>query len=179
MIINVVLIIIVILSGILLVNYNKFIRANNMVNESESAIDVLLNQRFDLLPNIIECVKGYAKHESSTLEELVKLRKSYNNSEFSVDEAEKINKEFGNIVALAEAYPELKANENFLSLQRNLLDIENKINNARLVYNNCVTKYNNLVEVIPSNIIAKLFSFEKKELFKLDNNKKENIKVDF
>lgn len=179
MIINVVLIIIVILSGILLVNYNKFIRANNMVNESESAIDVLLNQRFDLLPNIIECVKGYAKHESSTLEELVKLRKSYNNSEFSVDEAEKINKEFGNIVALAEAYPELKANENFLSLQRNLLDIENKINNARLVYNNCVTKYNNLVEVIPSNIIAKLFSFEKKELFKLDNNKKENIKVGF
>ena len=179
MIINVVLIIIVILSGILLVNYNKFIRANNMVNESESAIDVLLNQRFDLLPNIIECVKGYAKHESSTLEELVKLRKSYNNSEFSVDEAEKINKEFGNIVALAEAYPELKANENFLSLQRSLLDIENKINNARLVYNNCVTKYNNLVEVIPSNIIAKLFSFEKKELFKLDNNKKENIKVGF
>lgn len=179
MIINVFLIIIVILSGILLVNYNKFIRANNMVNESESAIDVLLNQRFDLLPNIIECVKGYAKHESSTLEELVKLRKSYNNSEFSVDEAEKINKEFGNIVALAEAYPELKANENFLSLQRNLLDIENKINNARLVYNNCVTKYNNLVEVIPSNIIAKLFSFEKKELFKLDNNKKENIKVGF
>ena len=179
MIINVFLIIIVILSGILLVNYNKFIRANNMVNESESAIDVLLNQRFDLLPNIIECVKGYSKHESSTLEELVKLRKSYNNSEFSVDEAEKINKEFGNIVALAEAYPELKANENFLSLQRNLLDIENKINNARLVYNNCVTKYNNLVEVIPSNIIAKLFSFEKKELFKLDNNKKENIKVGF
>ncbi len=179
MIINVVLIIIVILSGILLVNYNKFIRANNMVNESESAIDVLLNQRFDLLPNIIECVKGYAKHESSTLEELVKLRKSYNSSEFSVDEAEKINKEFGNIVALAEAYPELKANENFLSLQSNLLDIENKINNARLVYNNCVTKYNNLVEVIPSNIIAKLFSFEKKELFKLDNNKKENIKVGF
>ena len=179
MIINVVLIIIVILSGILLVNYNKFIRANNMVNESESAIDVLLNKRFDLLPNIIECVKGYAKHESSTLEELVKLRKSYNSSEFSVDEAEKINKKFGNIVALAEAYPELKANENFLSLQSNLLDIENKINNARLVYNNCVTKYNNLVEVIPSNIIAKLFSFEKKELFKLDNNKKENIKVGF
>lgn len=179
MIINVALIIIVILSGILLVNYNKFIRANNMVNESESAIDVLLNQRFDLLPNIIECVKGYAKHESSTLEELVKLRKSYNSSEFSVDEAEKINKKFGNIVALAEAYPELKANENFLSLQSNLLDIENKINNARLVYNNCVTKYNNLVEVIPSNIIAKLFSFEKKELFKLDNNKKENIKVGF
>lgn len=179
MAINICLIIVVIITGMLLSSYNKFVRANNRVSESESAIDVLLNQRFDLLPNIIETVKGYTKHESGTLEELVKLRSSYNNDGFSIDETEKINKKFGSIIALAENYPELKANSQFMSLQSTLSDIEDKLNSARLFYNNAVTRYNNMVESIPSNIVAKIFGFNKKELFKLDDSKKENIKVSF
>lgn len=179
MAINICLIIVVIITGMLLSSYNGFVRANNRVSESESAIDVLLNQRFDLLPNIIETVKGYTKHESGTLEELVKLRSSYNNDGFSIDETEKINKKFGSIIALAENYPELKANSQFMSLQSTLSDIENKLNSARLFYNNAVTRYNNMVESIPSNIVAKIFGFNKKELFKLDDSKKENIKVSF
>ncbi len=179
MAINICLIIVVIITGMLLSSYNKFVRANNKVSESESAIDVLLNQRFDLLPNIIETVKGYTKHESGTLEELVKLRSSYNNEAFSIAETEKINKKFGSIIALAENYPELKANSQFMSLQSTLSDIEDKLNSARLFYNNAVTRYNNMVESIPSNIVAKIFGFNKKELFKLDDSKKENINVSF
>ena len=179
MIINICLIVVIIITGIILASYNHFVRTNNRVNQSASAIDVLLNQRFDLLPNLIECVKGYSKHESETLEELVKLRSSYNKDSFSIDETEKLDKKFGNIMAIAESYPDLKANQNFLDLQSNLKEIENKLNNARMDYNNAVTSYNNLVETIPSNIVAKMFNFERKELFKLDDNKRENIKVDF
>ena len=179
MLINILLIIVIIISGMIIGTYNKFIRKNNKVKEKESQIDVLLNQRFDLIPNIVECVKGYTKHESSTLEELTSLRSSYNNHGFSIEETESIDKKFNNVMMLAESYPDLKANTQFLSLQNNLNEIENKLSYARSNYNNAVTSYNNLVESVPSNIIAKIFAFEKKELFKLENNKKENIKVDF
>ena len=123
MIFNICLVIVIILTLVMILGYNRFIKANNAVKESTSAIDVLLKQRFDLLPNIIECVKGYAKHEKTTLEELVKLRNSYNSNGFSVSEAEKIDKKFVAIMALAENYPELKANEQYLSLQNNLVDV--------------------------------------------------------
>ena len=179
MLINIILLIIVIITGLIIGTYNKFIRKNNRVKEKESQIDVLLNQRFDLIPNIVECVKGYAKHESSTLEELTSLRSSYNNHGFSIEETESIDKKFNNVMMLAESYPNLKANTQFLSLQNNLNEIENKLSYARSNYNNAVTSYNNLVESVPSNIIAKIFAFEKKELFKLENDKRENIKVDF
>ena len=179
MLINILLIIVIILSGMIIGTYHKFIRKNNRVKEKESQIDVLLNQRFDLIPNIVECVKGYTKHESSTLEELTSLRSSYNNHGFSIEETENIDKKFNNIMMLAESYPDLKANTQFLSLQNNLNEIENKLSYARSNYNNAVTSYNNLVESVPSNIIAKIFAFEKKELFKLEDNKRENIKVDF
>lgn len=179
MLINILLIIVIIISGMIIGTYNKFIRKNNRVKEKESQIDVLLNQRFDLIPNIVECVKGYAKHESSTLEELTSLRSSYNNHGFSIEETESIDKKFNNVMMLAESYPDLKANTQFLSLQNNLNEIENKLSYARSNYNNAVTSYNNLVESVPSNIIAKIFAFEKKELFKLEDNKRENIKVDF
>lgn len=179
MLINIILLIIVIITGMIIGTYNKFIRKNNRVKEKESQIDVLLNQRFDLIPNIVECVKGYAKHESSTLEELTSLRSSYNNHGFSIEETESIDKKFNNVMMIAESYPDLKANTQFLSLQNNLNEIENKLSYARSNYNNAVTSYNNLVESVPSNIIAKIFAFEKKELFKLENDKRENIKVDF
>ena len=171
--------IVIIISGMIIIYYNDFIRRSNKIKESESQIDVLLNQRFDLIPNIVECVKGYTKHESSTLEELTKLRSSYKNNGFSIEETENIDKKFNNIMLLAEAYPDLKANTQFLSLQSNLNEIENKLSTARTHYNNVVTSYNNLVESVPSNIIAKIFAFDKKEFFKLDEEKKENIKFDF
>lgn len=179
MIINICLIIVIIITGILLIDYNRFVRKNNKVKERQSQIDVLLNQRFDLIPNIVETVKGYAKHESSTLEELVNLRSSYNNKGFSIEETEKVDKKFNNIMMLAESYPDLKANTQFLSLQNSLNDIENKLNYARTSYNDAVTSYNNLVESVPSNVVAKMFSFEKKELFKIDEEKKANVKVNF
>ena len=179
MIINICLIIVIIITGILLIDYNRFVRKNNKVKERQSHTDVLLNQRFDLIPNIVETVKGYAKHESSTLEELVNLRSSYNNKGFSIEETEKVDKKFNNIMMLAESYPDLKANTQFLSLQNSLNDIENKLNYARTSYNNAVTSYNNLVESVPSNIIAKMFSFKRKELFKIDEEKRNNVKVNF
>lgn len=179
MIINICLIIVIIITGILLIDYNRFVRKNNKVKERQSQIDVLLNQRFDLIPNLVETVKGYAKHESTTLQEVVNLRSSYNNHGFSIDETEKIDKKINNIMMLAESYPDLKANSQFLSLQKDLNDIENKLNYARTSYNNAVTSYNNLVESVPSNIIAKMFSFKRKELFKIDEEKRANVKVNF
>lgn len=171
MIINICLIIVIIITGILLIDYNRFVRKNNKVKERQSQIDVLLNQRFDLIPNIVETVKGYAKHESSTLEELVNLRSSYNNKGFSIEETEKVDKKFNNIMMLAESYPDLKANTQFLSLQNSLNDIENKLNYARTSYNNAVTSYNNLVESVPSNIIAKCFLLKEKNYLKLMKKK--------
>ena len=179
MIINICLIIVIIITGILLIDYNRFIKKNNKVKERQSQIDVLLNQRFDLIPNLVETVKGYAKHESGTLQEVVNLRSSYNNHGFSIDETEKVDKKINNIMMLAESYPDLKANSQFLSLQKDLNDIENKLNYARTSYNNAVTSYNNLVESVPSNIIAKIFSFKRKELFKIDEEKRNNVKVNF
>lgn len=179
MIINICLIIVIIITGILLIDYNRFVRKNNKVKERQSHIDVLLNQRFDLIPNIVETVKGYAKHEKGTLEELVNLRSSYNNKGFSIEETEEVDKKFNNIMMLAESYPDLKANTQFLSLQNSLNDIENKLNYARTSYNDAVTSYNNLVESVPSNVVAKMFSFKRKELFKIDEEKKANVKVNF
>jgi LemA protein len=177
MLINIILIIVVIISGAILINYNKFVKKNNKVKERESYIDVLLNQRFDLIPNIVECVKGYASHESSTLEELTNLRSNYNKNTFSIKDNEIIDKKFNNVMLLAEAYPDLKANGQFLSLQRNLNEIENNLSNARASYNRAVNVYNNLVESVPSNIIAKIFGFERKEFFKLKEDKKANVSV--
>ncbi len=177
MLINIILIIIIIISGLILIYYNRFVKKNNRVKEKEAQIDVLLNQRFDLIPNIVECVKGYAKHEKSTLEDVTKLRSDYKNNGFSIGETEKIDKQINNLMAIAESYPDLKANSDFLNLQKNLREIENKLSDARTIYNYAVTHYNNAVESVPSNIIAKIFNFEKKELFKIDDEKRENIKL--
>ena len=179
MIINICLIIVIIITGILLIDYNRFVRKNNKVKERQSHIDVLLNQRFDLIPNLVETVKGYAKHESSTLEELVNLRSSYNNKGFSIEETEKVDKKFNNIMMLAESYPDLKANTNFMSLQNDLKETEDKISYARQFYNDDVKQYVNKLEMFPSNIIASMFHFEKMNFFEVDEASKEVPKVQF
>lgn len=180
MLINIILIVVVIIAGVLLASYNSFIRLNNSVKQSESNIDVLLNQRFDLLPNLIETVKGYTKHESSTLNEITDLRTNYQKSNFSVEEASKIDKSFSKVIAIAENYPELKANTNFLSLQEELSNTENQISSSRASYNNIVTAYNTKLEIFPNNIIANMFNFKQAELFKVEDEAiKNNVKVSF
>ena len=177
MLLNIILLIIVIITGMILSYYNGFVKKGNRVKERESQIDVLLNQRFDLIPNIVNCVKGYAKHEKTTLENVTKLRSDYQNNGFSTKETEKIDNQINNLMAIAESYTDLKANADFLNLQRNLNEIENKLSYARTSYNNAVTSFNNAVESVPSNIIAKIFNFEKKDLFQIESEKRENIKV--
>ena len=149
MLLNIILLIIVIISGMILSYYIGFIKKGNKVKERESQIDVLLNQRFDLIPNIVNCVKGYAKHEKTTLENVTKLRSDYQNNGFSTKETEKIDNQINNLMAIAERYPDLKANADFLNLQRNLNEIENKLSYARTSYNNAVTSFNNAVESVP------------------------------
>lgn len=177
MVINIGLLIVIVITSMLLSNYNKFVRLNNKVNEASSTIDILLNQRFDLIPNIVETVKGYSKHESLTFEELANLRSS--NNHFSINDNEVIDRKFNSVMAIVENYPELKANTQFLSLQNNLKDIENRLNVARISYNKSVTRYNNLVQSIPSNIVAKIFNFTEKELFKIEKGKRENVNINF
>lgn len=179
MVLNIVLVVVIIITGRFISIYNKFIKLNNKVKQSESDIDVLLEQRFDLLPNLVETVKGYAKYESSTFAEITKLRSNYEVSDFSVKENNEIDNCFKKVMMVAEAYPDLKANTSFLSLQSSLKEIENKLNFARIKYNNRVTAFNNKVESIPSNIVAKIFNIRTKELFKIDENKRGNVNTNF
>ena len=156
--------------------YNNLVRLKNKVKQSESGIDVYLNQRFDLIPNLVECVKSYCKYEKETLDNIIKSRKEYNENKDLV-EAKKLNNEMNNIIALAEAYPDLKANEQYLNLQKNLSKIESQLQAARRIYNNDVTIYNTKIYSIPNNIMAKLFGFKEFELFQIEEYKRENIKM--
>lgn len=178
MVINICLVIAIILVLIILFGYNKLVKQKNKVKQYESGIDVILNQRFDLIPNIVECVKSYSNYESETLTDLVNARTAYNQEKgVNFKDAERIENKINRIMAVAENYPDLKANKQYLDLQDKLSQIENKLQQARNMYNNAVTIYNTTIETIPSNIIAKIFVFEKAELFKIDENKKENINV--
>ena len=179
MLLNIILLIIVIISGMILSYYNGFIKKGNKVKERESQIDVLLNQRFDLIPNIVNCVKGYAKHEKTTLENVTKLRSDYQNNGFSTKETEKIDNQINNLMAIAESYPDLKANQNFMDLQNNLKETEDKIASTRHFYNDSVLTYKNKIEMFPSSIIASIFGFKPEEFFKVSEADKELPKVQF
>ena len=173
------LVIIVILY--VLVTYNKLVKSRNRVNEAFSTMDVYLKKRWDLIPNIVETVKGYAKHEKETLEEIVNLRNgSYEkmNDSAKVDVNNKLSQGLGRLMAIAESYPELKANENFKDLSNQLSKVEDDIANARKYYNGAVKVYNNKVEVFPNNISAKLFGFKSKSMFEASSFERENVKVE-
>lgn len=173
----IILIILIILLSIILKQYNSLVKLKNKVKQAESGIDVYLNQRFDLIPNLVECVKGYAKHEQQVLENITQLRSEYRKSK-NLKEAEKLNNSINQVIAIAEQYPELKASEQFLNLQRNLSKIESQLQAARRIYNNEATKYNTKITTVPSNIIAGLFGFKEANLFTIEEYKKENIKID-
>ena len=176
--IYIILIIVLILIFIILGKYNHLVRLQNRVKKSQANIEVYLNKRFDLIPNIVECVKGYSKHEKSTLEDITALRSNYNKkSNMDLKEAGKMNDELTKLLAVVEAYPDLKANSEYLSLQHKLAEIEDELQRARHVYNDEVTRYNTLIETVPSNIVAAMFAFRKADWFKAEEDKKENVKV--
>lgn len=175
----VITIIVVIIVLAILSKYNSLVKVRNKVKQAESGIDVYLNQRFDLIPNLVECVKGYSKHEKDVLDGIVKLRTEYmNNKKADLKQAEKLNNNMNQIIAVAENYPELKASEQYLNLQKNLSKIESQLQAARRIYNNEVTKYNTKINTVPTNIIAKLFGFKEANLFTIEEYKKENIEID-
>jgi len=170
------------LAGYVIGIYNKLVNARNKVNNQFSQIDVQLKRRNDLIPNLVETVKGYAKHEEGTFKAVVEARNKAVNAG-SVNE--KINAEgeltgaLNKLFALTEAYPELKANENFMSLQSDLKDTEDKITYARQFYNDSAMTFNNLAEMFPSNIVAKMFGFKNFDFFKANEEEKKAPKVKF
>lgn len=162
--------------------YNKLINLRNKKDDQWSQIEVQLKRRADLIPNVVETVKGYAKHEKSTFEEVIKARNSYVSAKTPEEEMKasgEVTQALGRLFALSESYPELKANENFLSLQNDLKDTEDKISYARGFYNDTVLTYNNKVEMVPSNIVAGICNFKKAAFFEADEKDKETPKVSF
>ena len=177
------LIIIVLLIVAVIGIYNNLVRLRQKVKNSWSQIDVQLQRRFDLIPNLVETVKGYMKHEDEVLTRVAELRTSWANAGSVAEKANLDNELSGalkTIMAVSENYPDLKANQNFSELQQELQNTENKISFSRQFYNDSVTMYNTKLEVIPSNIIASMFNFKPEELFKAESEEaRKNVKVDF
>ena len=182
MILYVVIGIIVLIAIYAVSQYNSFVKLNNMVKEAFSTMDVYLKKRWDLVPNLVETVKGYMKHESEVLEKIVELRNSSYDKMYSSDKID-ANKELSNglskLIAVAENYPELKASQNFSDLTRQLSQIEDEIAKSRKYYNGVVRNLNTKVEKFPSNIIASMFNFKKEKMFEADENERKNVKVEF
>ncbi len=166
--------------------YNSLIRLKNRVDEAWSDIDVQLKRRYDLIPNLIETVKGYATHERETLEKVTEARTNAMKAQEGGDakaqaEAENmLSSTLKSIFALSENYPDLKANQNFLELQKELSDTENKIQASRRFYNGNVRDFNTKLEVFPTNIIGNMLGFKSREYFEIEDEKeRENVKVKF
>ncbi len=162
--------------------YNKLIALRNRVKDQWAQIDVQLKRRFDLIPNLVETVKGYTKHESETLEAVIKARNTYVSATLPEDQMKadgELTKAISKLFALTESYPELKANTNFQALQQELTETESKIASARQFYNDTVMVYNNKVDMVPSNIIASLFRFEKEAFFEANETERQNVQVKF
>ena len=162
--------------------YNTLVGLRNKVKDQWAQIDVQLKRRFDLIPNLVETVKGYAKHESDTLEAVVKARNTYlaaSTPEAQMKADGELTQAITKLFALSEAYPELKANENFKQLQSELTSTEDKISYARQFYNDIVMKYNNKIEMFPSNIVASMFKFKAQAFFGVNEEERQNVKVQF
>lgn len=178
-----IVVIIAIIAIFVIVKYNSLVALRQRVKNSWSQIDVQLQRRFDLIPNLVKCVKGYMGHESDVLEKVTNLRTSWANATTTSDKMKidnQLTESLKTIMAVSENYPDLKANENFISLQKELSGTEDKISYSRQFYNDIVTKYNTELEVFPSNIVAGMFHFEHESLFVVDSDEaRKNVKVDF
>lgn len=179
----IVLIIVVVIVIALIVMYNTLVTMRLRVKNAWAQIDVQLQRRFDLIPNLIETVKGYMAHEAEVLTKVADLRSSWADAT-TVEQKSNLDSQLSDalktIMAVAENYPDLKANQNFLELQTELTNTENKISYSRQFYNDSVTRYNTKLEVFPSNLIASMFKFKPEELFEVnDEETRKNVKVDF
>ena len=166
--------------------YNKLVTFKNRITESWSDVEVQMKRRYDLIPNLVETVKGYASHEKNTLDAVIKARNTAVSIRENIEDKAKaenvLSGTLKSLFALSENYPNLKANENFLELQRELTNTENKIQASRRFYNSNVLALNIRLEIFPSNIIGKIFNFEKQNFFKLDESEqvaKNPVKVSF
>jgi LemA protein len=159
--------------------FNSLVRGRNQATEAWSDIETHLKRRYDLIPNLVETVKGYAKHESSTLEKVILARNAAMSKSGGADSkaaAENaLTQSLKSIFALSESYPDLKANQNFIELQREITDTEDKIQASRRFYNSMVLSFNNRTETFPSNIIANMFIFRKFTFFELDESEKADV----
>jgi len=162
--------------------YNSLVAHRNKVKDQWAQIDVQLKRRFDLIPNLIEVVKGYTKHEKETLESVIEARNSFQKASTPEEEI-KANTELTKVVtklfALAESYPDLKASDSFKELQNSLNETEDKVAYARQFYNDSVYIYNNKIEMFPSNLVANIFGFTKSNFLEVDEAERENVKVKF
>jgi len=167
----IIVVIVVVLAGILVAHYNKLVRLRNRAENAWAQVDVQLRRRYDLIPNLVEAVKGYAAHERETFEEVTKARTAAQQAKGVEEQAQAENlltQAIGRLFAVAEAYPELRATENFQQLQAQLADTEQKIAIARQVYNDAVLTYDNALETVPTNIVAGVFNFEPREYFEVE-----------
>lgn len=163
--------------------YNSLVKLRNSVEEAFATMDVYLKKRWDLIPNIVASVKGYAKHEAETLQNVISAR-NVRYQDLSVEEKLEANKELSrglaSINVVAEQYPQLKANENFINLNNQLQRTEEDIANARKYYNAVVKNYNNKIQMFPSNIVASMFNFKRQTMYAIENSEeRENVKVEF
>ena len=177
------IVILIVVIAYLVITYNGLVVARQKVKNAWSQIDVQLQRRFDLIPNFVETVKGYMAHEKDTLAKVTELRTSWA-SAGTVNEKAELNNQLSGalktIMAVSENYPDLKANQNFLDLQEELRNTENKISFSRQFYNDSVTIYNTKLEVFPSNLIAGWFKFTAETLFAAESEEaRKNVKVDF
>ena len=163
--------------------YNGLIKGRIVVDEAFATMDVYLKKRYDLIPNLVETVKGYASHEKETLEKVISLRTgSYDamTPEEKIQNGAQISKMIPQIMAVAEQYPDLKANQNFMDLSHNLNETEDDIANARKYYNGALKQYNMKVQMFPGSLIAGLFHFETKKMFEVENAvERQNVQVKF
>jgi len=165
--------------------YNRFVRLTNRTEEGWSDIDVQMKRRYDLIPNLVETVKGYAAHEAGTLQKVTEARTKAMGAQSVAEHAEAENMLTGalkSLFAVSEAYPDLKANSNFVELQRELSDTENKIQAARRFYNGVVQELQNAIEMFPSNLVGSMFGFKTREFFELGEGEaaaREPVKVSF
>jgi LemA protein len=162
--------------------YNRLVVLRNRVDNAWSQIDVQLRRRYDLIPNLVETVKGYASHESETFEKVTQARNMAVNAQTVGDQSaaeNMLSSTLKSLFAVAEAYPELKANENFMMLQEELSGTEGKIAYARQFYNDSVMTYNTSIQTFPQNLLAGVFGFGEREYFEIELEAKEPVKVEF
>ncbi|WP_332631079.1 LemA family protein [Halalkalibacter flavus] len=164
-------------------SYNSLVKYRNWVEESWAQIDVQLKRRFDLIPNLVETVKGYAKHEQETLAKVVELRNQItapgNSRQEQIEANNELSGALRQLFALREAYPDLKASNNFNMLQEELSGTENKIAYARQLYNKTVMEYNTKIQSIPTNLVASVHNFSRRDMLEIPTEQRENVKVQF